>query len=235
LNQYSLIQCLSIGLGDVLKSYDPITKSLELELGDLKEHGLYRIVAVDHDLISFVDLQLPLDQIPKRAPVNAGGLVQPIEDGKIIWPKPVQPAPSILVTNPKDARFAIPTKEPLWRIRSSTHIRFLVFVAEQDTIDKVHILIDDVLHPYPATYVGDTNNPLWTAPWDASLFEDRKSHRLTIQVTTLNGTVSTSETVFRVDTHRIKIAGGTGEFIIKSKMSTVVNIYILSKILSPYT
>jgi hypothetical protein len=179
-------------------------------------------VAVDHDLISFVDLQLPLDQIPKRAPVNAAGLVQPMQDGKVIWPTPVHPAPAILVTNPKDARFSIPTKEPLWRIRQSTHIRFLVFVAEQDTIDKVHILIDGVLHPYPATSVGNTTNPLWTAPWDASLFEDRKPHRLTIKVSTVNGTVSTSDTVFRVDTHRIKINGGSGEFIIKSKMSTVV-------------
>lgn len=191
----------------------------------MKEHGLYRIVAVDHDLISFVDLQLPVDQIPKKAPINAAGLVQPIQDGKIIWPTPVHPAPSILVTNPKDARFAIPTKEPLWRIRQSTHIRFLIFVAKQEAVDKVHILIDGELHQYPVSCVGDTNNPLWTAPWDPSLFEDRKPHRLTIEVTTVNGVVSTSETIFRVDTHRMKIGGGTGEFIIKSKMSTVVNYY----------
>jgi hypothetical protein len=214
-------------LGDVLKSYDPVTKSLELELGDLKEHGLYRIVAVDHDLISFVDVQLPLDQIPKKGPVNSQGLVQPMQNDKIIWPNPVQPAPAILVTNPKDARFSLPSKEPLWRIRQSSHIRFLVFSNE--TIDKlqVEILIDGKLHSHEASFVGNTKNPLWAAPWDPILFEDRKPHQLTVRVTTSDAVVGISNTVFRVDTHRIKIGGGSGEFIIKSKMSTVVG-YIIS-------
>lgn len=211
------------GLGDVLKSYDPVTKSLELELGDLKEHGLYRIVAVDHDLISFVDVQLPLDQIPKRGPVNAQGLVQPMQDDKIIWPHHVEPAPAILVTNPKDARFSIPSKEPLWRIRQSSHIRFLVFSNETTDTLQVEILIDGKLHPHEASFVGDTKNPLWAAAWDPSVFEDRKPHQLTVRVTTADGKVGVSNTVFRVDTHRIKIGGGSGEFIIKSKMSTVVS------------
>ncbi|KAF1796840.1 Metallo-dependent phosphatase-like protein [Mucor lusitanicus] len=226
-SHYSIYFCghlhkLIAGLGDVLKSYDPVTKSLELELGDLKEHGLYRIVAVDHDLISFVDVQLPLDQIPKKGPVNAQGLVQPMQDGNIIWPHQVEPAPAILVTNPKDARFSIPSKEPLWRIRQSSHIRFLVFSNE--TIDKlqVEILIDGKLHPHEASFVGDTKNPLWAAAWDPSVFEDRKPHQLTVRVTASDGKVGLSNTVFRVDTHRIKIGGGSGEFIIKSKMSTVL-------------
>ncbi|CEP10505.1 hypothetical protein [Parasitella parasitica] len=211
-----------VSLGDVLKSYDPVTKSLELELGDLKEHGLYRVVAVDHDLISFVDLQLPLDQIPKKGPVNSQGLVQPMQDDKIIWPHLVQPAPAILVTNPKDARFSIPSKEPLWRIRQSSHIRFLVFSNETVENLQVEILIDGKLHPHPASFVGSTKNPLWAASWDPSLFEDRKAHQLTVRVTTSNASVGTSNTIFRVDTHRIKISGGSGEFIIKSKMSTVL-------------
>ncbi|KAI7905451.1 Metallo-dependent phosphatase-like protein, partial [Cokeromyces recurvatus] len=212
------------GIGDVLKSYNPITKSLELELGDLKEHGLYRIVAIDHDLISFVDLQLPLDQIPKRGPVNSAGLVQPMQDDKIIWPNLVHPSPSILVTNPKDARFSIPTKEPLWRIRQSTHIRFLVFSEEEETEKiSIEIKINGQLHPNPAIYVGDTKNPLWVSPWDPSLLEDRKTHQLSIRITTPNGKSSISETVFRTDMYRAKIGGGSGEFIIKSKMALVVS------------
>ncbi|GAA5817187.1 hypothetical protein MFLAVUS_010729 [Mucor flavus] len=210
-------------LGDVLKSYDPVTKSLELELGDMKEHGLYRVVAVDHDLISFVDIQLPMKQIAKKGPVNALGLVYPMHSNKsIIWPEMIHPSPSILITNPKDARFSIPTKEPLWRIRQSTHIRFLVF-SESDAQDlSIEVSIDGKVHAEQAVFVGDTINPLWAAAWDASLYEDRKPHKLSVKVTTKEGVAGTSSSVFRVDTNRAKIKGGSGEFIIKSKMSTVL-------------
>lgn len=225
---YIVVTCVAniykTGLGDVLKSYDPVTKSLELELGDMKEHGLYRVVAVDHDLISFVDIQLPMKQIAKKGPVNALGLVYPMHSNKsIIWPEMIHPSPSILITNPKDARFSIPTKEPLWRIRQSTHIRFLVF-SESDAQDlSIEVSIDGKVHAEQAVFVGDTINPLWAAAWDASLYEDRKPHKLSVKVTTKEGVAGTSSSVFRVDTNRAKIKGGSGEFIIKSKMSTVVN------------
>ena len=52
----------------------------------------YRIVAIDHDIVSFVD-------------TIYGNL------------------PVILITNPKDARFLVPQREPYWRIKRSTHIR----------------------------------------------------------------------------------------------------------------
>lgn len=225
-----------IGLGDVLKSYDPVTKSLELELGDLKEHGLYRVVAIDHDLISFVDIQLPLNQISKRGPTNPlkNNLVYPMhqENNTISWPPVVHPNPSILITNPKDARFSIPTKEPLWRIKQSSHIRFLVF-SELDPQDLVvEILIDGILHTEQVNYIGGEGNttttttPLWASAWNATEYEDRKPHQLFIKVTskTNSQVVGTSEIMFRLDTHRMKIKGGSGEFIIKSKMSTVVRL-----------
>lgn len=230
-SHYSVYLCghlhkLIAGLGDVLKSYDPVTKSLELELGDLKEHGLYRIMAVDHDLISFVDIQLPINQIPKVAPVNEHGLVQPMtNNNEIIWPNQIYPKPSILVTNPKDARFSIPAKEPLWRIKSSTHIRFLAFANHPESL-KMDISIDGMPHPHPPQYVGNDINPLWVVPWDPSLYEDRKTHRLLIKASSMDGNSTISETPFRIDAHRIKINGGSGEFIIKSKMATVVCIYI---------
>lgn len=215
---------MRVGLGDVLKSYDPVTKSLELELGDLKEHGLYRVVAVDHDLISFVDIQLPMDQFPKKGPVNAEGLVYPMhsENKTIIWPQVIHPAPSVLITNPKDARFSIPSKEPLWRISQSTHIRFLVFSESTPEDLTVEIMIDDKPHPGQASFVGNTKTPLWAAAWDASLYEDRKPHQLSIKATTKDGVTGLSHIMFRVDSNRLKIKGGSGEFIIKSKMSTVV-------------
>jgi hypothetical protein len=216
------------GLGDVLKSYDPVTKSLELELGDLKEHGLYRVVAIDHDLISFVDIQLPLSQISKRGPINPfTNTVYPMhsENDTISWPAPIHPPPSILITNPKDARFSIPTKEPLWRIKQSSHIRFLVFSEMEPDNLLVEIWIDGKKHLNQANCIGNTTTPLWASAWNATEYEDRKPHKLSVRVTSKldKKMVSKQDIVFRVDAHRIKIKGGSGEFIIKSKMSTVVS------------
>ncbi|CEI91448.1 hypothetical protein RMCBS344292_05736 [Rhizopus microsporus] len=224
---YSIYFCghlhrLIAGLGDVLQSYNTVTKSLELELGDMKEHGLYRVVAVDHDLISFTDLQLPLNQIPKKISSNKHGLVYPmVQDGnvtKIVWPEPIHPSPSILITNPKDARYSIPSKEPLWRIQSSTHIRFLIFSELEDPTQlKVSVYIDGNPHPHEATFVQDK---LWTAPWNTSLLDPRTHHTLTICAETPDGVKGASTILFRVDGQRMNIGGGPGEFIIKSHMSS---------------
>ncbi|ORE05192.1 Metallo-dependent phosphatase [Rhizopus microsporus var. microsporus] len=213
------------GLGDVLQSYNTVTKSLELELGDMKEHGLYRIVAVDHDLISFTDLQLPLNQIPKKISSNKHGLVYPmVQDGnatKVVWPEPIHPSPSILITNPKDARYSIPSKEPLWRIQSSTHIRFLIFSELEDPTQlKVSVYIDGSPHPHEATFAQDK---LWTAPWNTSLLDPRTHHTLTIRAETPDGAKGASTVLFRVDGQRMNIGGGPGEFIIKSHMSSFVS------------
>src|SRR6185369_8244724 len=83
---------LAWGLGDNLQTYHP-TDYLELELADMKEHAAYRVMAIDHDIISFVDLALPLEQIPlrnQRKPMNN----QTILPDKLNFP------PVILVTNP---------------------------------------------------------------------------------------------------------------------------------------
>ena len=71
---------------------------LELEVGDLKKHRILRIVAIDHDLISFVDFTL--DDFESR--------------------------PILILTNPKDARF-LTLREPTDHIITSPHIRILVF------------------------------------------------------------------------------------------------------------
>lgn len=59
----------------------------------------YRIVAVDNDLVSFVDVR-------KLSP----------NDSSKEWP-------IILITNPKNVNFLLPKKEPFHRIEFSTHIR----------------------------------------------------------------------------------------------------------------
>ena len=52
----------------------------------------YRLIAFDHDLLSFADVTL--DE----------------------WPL-------VLVTNPKDAHFMVPSREPVGRMRHSTHVQ----------------------------------------------------------------------------------------------------------------
>lgn len=218
---------LDKGLGDVLKWYDPKGESLELELGDMMVHGMYRIVAVDHDLISFVDVELPRKQLAPHP------VIPLTPAGNIIWPAAIKPAPIVLITNPKDARFAIPTKEPLHRIQSSSHIRFLVFTSSGDDHDDgdlgdgggnnnvtVHISIDGVPHPHAATQASDT---LWTAPWDPTTLDPRRTHKIQIQVTTSDGQTGSSSIVFRLDNQRVNIKGGPGEFIISSNMAIVVS------------
>ncbi|KAI9321023.1 Metallo-dependent phosphatase-like protein [Dichotomocladium elegans] len=221
--QYSVYMCghlhrLAAGLGDALKWYDPKAESLELELGDMMVHGVYRIMAVDHDLISFIDVELPRKQLGPHPvlPLTA--------TGNIIWPATIQPAPIVLITNPKDSRYAIPAKEPLERIKSSTHIRFLVFSNSNDL--SVEIKIDGKPHK-EAALKATLDSPLWTAPWDPSALDLNQVHSLEVHVTTSDGQSGSSTIAFRLDGQRDRIAGGPGEFIISSNMAIIVSIYEL--------
>ncbi|KAI9305937.1 Metallo-dependent phosphatase-like protein [Cunninghamella echinulata] len=225
------------GLGDILQSYDPMTQTLELELGDMKDHGMYRIVAVDHDIISFVDARLP--QAPSTQ-TKKSSLIPLMNDNTIEWPdsKPAVP-PVILITNPKDARFVLDKKEPLDRIQSSSHIRFLVFTDQPPDQLTIQIKIDGKLinANYKSSndnngdqkenftrYVGNKKNPLWVHPWNPLDYQ-YGSHVLSIQVKTSSGLIGESTILFRTDGKRLDIEGGAGEWIISSHMTTLVNTY----------
>jgi hypothetical protein len=224
--------CLLLGLGDALKGYDPKTHSLELELGDMKDHASYRIVAVDHDLISFVDVNLPLPQIPFTAPQIPKAI-----DGESILPEAIDMPPVVLITNPKEAKYILQYKEPVARIAQSEALRFLVFTQEQDPNSlNIDITIDDIQHPYPAQYkgVGNTNGigqgymPLWISEWDPQSFNDMEEHTLRITVTDSAGRQGVDESVFKVNGARIDINGGPGEWIIWTKLSLSVRTCLVS-------
>ncbi|VEL14405.1 unnamed protein product [Protopolystoma xenopodis] len=76
----------------------------------------YRIVAVDHDLVSFVDTNLISEQ-------------KNTSDIQMLKPKvgvvegPHTEFPLVLITNPKRADLLMPHKEPTSLIATSTHIR----------------------------------------------------------------------------------------------------------------
>ncbi|CAG8760338.1 3258_t:CDS:2, partial [Dentiscutata heterogama] len=106
---------LALGLGDHLQIYRS-TNYLELELGDMKVNAVYRIIAIDHDLVSYTDVQLPLPEIPLKSP-------PPPAEGFSVLPEKLPYPPVILITNPKGSAYTMKYREPVHRIKDSTHIR----------------------------------------------------------------------------------------------------------------
>ena len=94
----------------------------------------YRLLAIDHDLLSFTDTRL--DQ----------------------WPL-------VLITNPKDAHFIVPSREPTKRMTHSTHIRLLAF--SPDTITTVTVWVDGEKLTTPVRSVGGA---LYTFPWQPAKY-----------------------------------------------------------------
>ncbi|KAJ2166668.1 hypothetical protein GGH15_002612 [Coemansia sp. RSA 562] len=183
------------GIGAQLQAYKAREGYWELEIGDMKEHAVYRVYAVDHDIVSFVDVRLPLPQIPMPNPELLDVRVE----------APVPHPPVVLVTNPKDARYLLPKHEPLERIRESTFIRMLVWTDQP--VASVQVQIDGQVHPHPAVFrgterqVGSSANetvktPLWVAPWDPELYNDGTVHELQVVATDAAGKTTTSRTPF---------------------------------------
>ncbi|XP_059908871.1 transmembrane protein 62 isoform X3 [Gadus macrocephalus] len=107
--------------------------TLELELGDWMDNRRYRVLAFDHDLLSFSDLTF-------------------------------QRWPAVLITNPKEAQYLHP-REPVGRIRSSTHIRVLAF--SDAAISAVEVSVDgEALGPGRSA-----GGPLYVLPWEPTRYE----------------------------------------------------------------
>ncbi|KAJ3406595.1 Transmembrane protein 62 [Chytriomyces hyalinus] len=197
-----------------LYTFHKDTDLLELEVGDLKENAVYRIVAVDHDMISFTD-----------EVVSVGD-----------WKSSGGPAPVILVTNPRDARFASPAHEPVQLVRESSHVRVLVYSFNEGRV-SVRGMIDGKRELGDFVYVGKTRGwsnvtalketenhvPMYVASWTPQNFDDGKDHWLHIEVIDSAGKISTKRTVFRVDGLRAKSHGmstAIGQFIMATNFET---------------
>ena len=82
--------------------------------------------------------------------------------------------PLILVTNPKDAKYLAPTREPIGRMLNSTHVRILVFSTAG--VESVQLFINGEELPTPAAVdVG----PLYVSPWQPSKYSSGL-HDLTV-------------------------------------------------------
>ncbi|XP_022671622.1 transmembrane protein 62-like [Varroa destructor] len=104
--------------------------------------------------------------------------------------------PIILVTNPKNALFHLPTYEPLERIRDSTHIRVLVFSDEP--IIEVKLSLDDADEIY-LTQVDKT--PLFVVPWKPVVYA-QGLHKLRVTAEDGQGRSGSVSFEFSVDGSR---------------------------------
>ena len=219
---------LAGGLGETMYAFQK-DKVLELELGDMKKHGLFRIIAVDNDLMSFVDI-----------PIHAENL--PIPKNAILEVESFQRPPIVMITNPKDGRYTVPNKEPSHLIQSSTHIRALIWSTNE--ITSLQAIIDDEIVEGTAEYNGigkpwasiqnvdqtETHIPLWTIPWDASKYSDHLIHHLTVIAKDAAGFEGNHSVRFRVDGERIsEMDSGPGGFIISLPLGTLVRYSNSSK------
>ncbi|KAI1295983.1 Transmembrane protein 62 [Mortierella claussenii] len=246
---------LKWGLGEALQAYQP-THFLELEVGDMKQNGLYRIMVVDNDMISFTDVSLSMTTIPSalmpslkenqdtEQEDSASETQEQTANGKDrkrpTLGSRLPTNPIIVVSNPKDSRYLIPKHEPVGRIGTSTHIRFLAWTDNQVPDGdheyvrkdiKVEIRIDGVIHDKPARFAGTKAEdqtvdeeylPLYVSEWSPQTFNDRQDHELEIKIVDRFGRVGSSKTMFRVDGERSKMKGGFAEWVMGANIALLL-------------
>ncbi|KAJ2787277.1 hypothetical protein GGI15_000827 [Coemansia interrupta] len=210
---------LAGGIGEQLQAYKVREGYWELELGDLKEHAVYRVYAVDHDLVSFVDVTLPLPAVPLPNPDLLAAHV----------PSAIPHPPVVLVTNPKDARYLLPRHEPLHRMRGSSHIRLLVWADRP--LASVALTIDGTPHPHACEYRGHetgassddlVKTPLWVAPWNASLYDDGRVHWLEATATDVDGKTTTTRLPFHFSSDLVALDNGArGGWIMRQDFAAI--------------
>jgi hypothetical protein len=134
--------------------------------------------------------------------------------------------PVVVITNPKDARYIIPSHEPIDRIRKSTFIRFLSFTASPAA--SINITIDNQLHLEEIEYIGigniqsthsdDEYSPMYASRWNPLEYDDGAAHEIVVTVVDDQGRVGIRRHVFRVDGVREQLNIGPGEAILSLRL-----------------
>ncbi|XP_023933430.1 transmembrane protein 62 [Lingula anatina] len=155
---------------------------LELELGDWKDNRMYRVVAMDHDLMSFTDVHFDT------------------------WP-------IILVTNPKDALYTLPDREPTGRMLKSTHIRLLVFSPGK--ILSVEVSIDTV----QVGFAKQAKGPLYVLAWNPTDYS-KGVHTIKVIAKDSLGNSTTVEQSFSLD-HTVLDFGLMARLVLMLDLNTV--------------
>jgi hypothetical protein len=144
---------------------------LELELADWKVGRMFRLMAFDAGLFTFHDFKL--SKYDSRNSIF------------------------VLITNPKNIQFKTSNgREPLDRMRRSSHIRMLIFAKY--AILTASVFIDDI-------YVGEAQqleptSPLYTLKWNPSLYNENV-HKMSVVIKDQLGNLKTVQQEFSLD-HR---------------------------------
>lgn len=158
-------------------------------------------MAVDHDIVSFVDTSI----LPEGVKYKDPKAQEFLDRGK--------PKPLILITNPKDSRYIVPRHEPVDRIKSSSHIRFLVF-SDRKIIETSVTIDGSKLGTHNARFSGNPDIPLWSIKWDPSNYFDKSTHILNVTVIDEDYESASHQTIFRLDNIRPSLDIGPGEHIL---------------------
>ncbi|CAH8525885.1 unnamed protein product [Schistosoma rodhaini] len=174
----------------------------EWELGDWRENRYFRIVAVDNDLVSFVDV--------RKFSLN---------DSNKEWP-------IILITNPKNANFLLPRKEPFHRIEFSTHIRILVWSLSP--ILRVSVSINGIHQGFaePAKSLESGNStPLYVLPWNTSQWSANPYSFHVIEVTAkdANNNQGTVVQSFSLRNRAVYPIGLVSKFLVANSLSVLIS------------
>uniref|UniRef100_A0A5K3FXJ1 Transmembrane protein 62 n=1 Tax=Mesocestoides corti TaxID=53468 RepID=A0A5K3FXJ1_MESCO len=189
---------------------------LELELADWRGGRFFRIVAVDNDLVSFVDAQMH-----KRDSDD--------------WPL-------VLITNPKDAGFLLPSKEPTERILKSTHIRILAW--SRYPIQRVSVSIDGAFvgnaRPAKRHDASIVDSPLYVLSWDPAALARRGppsghvAHSIEVVCEDTKHNVRTVRQSFTLDGTARWNFGGVQSFILLSDQASGLMVVFYLVWLAPF-
>ena len=132
----------------------------------------------------------------------------------------------VLITNPKDVQFkASAQREPLARMRYSTHVRALIFAKHLILSAKVYVdgeLIGSAFRVQP-------NKPLFVCKWEAAKYR-RGTHKLVLVVQDANNNVEIVSQQFSLNAATLKDFGLFQNFILLGDQIAFVNIYLTNYI-----
>ncbi|OUM61987.1 hypothetical protein PIROE2DRAFT_11866, partial [Piromyces sp. E2] len=184
---------------------------IELELKDMKLHATYRIIAVDHDVISFSDNVLPISTIPFKNP-DEYTLEELLNQPKFN----VSVKPLVLITNPQDTQITLSDNHyPKLDPKKLTHVRTLIF--SESPVKSISLYIDgkkvstvDSISNQNSSFKLIGNNdknsddylPLYAMEWAGNeSYNDGKTHIMIIKATDSNDLIGENKIHFNFD-HR---------------------------------
>lgn len=132
----------------------------------------------------------------------------------------MQTWPLILVTNPKNAKFLAPTREPIGRMLNSSHIRILVFSTAR--IESIEVEVDGLA---VATPEAVNSGPLYVSPWQPNKYAFGL-HDMKIVVKDASGRSAVYVQSFSLD-GTLSPIDRLPQFLLLTDLHSLVSMYIL--------